>query len=373
MRTIPGAVPVQLLSFVLLLASSSPLAACGHTEAAPPAIPMDVVMQTIRDYGHGHQGAPAPTLSGLPDASEDTYVEHVRSLLRDGNFAELENIAQTNRLERGRFVAGNWRNNDFFNGVVLLDSGNDDESDSDYRKQFARLNKWQAARPESAAAKIALAKLYVYYADFVRGSGYANTVSDDHWELYRTRAALGKQALLEAARLKQRDPQWYLVMQAVAHNEGWDKTSMRELLDNALRFEPEYFHFYRNYADYLLPQWYGDAGELQAFAEEVASKHPEPTGSILYFQIMASLACYCRQETEELKGGDWQKLQLGYANLEKLYGLSNLNANRFAEMAFVFGDKAVASEAFTHVIKRESVVWLTEDSYLSARAWATSP
>lgn len=371
MRTSHRAASTQLLSFVLVLGSVIGLAACGHTQAAPPAIPMDAVMQTIRDYGRGHQATPAPPVSALPDTSEATYREHVRSLLAEGNYAELEAIAQTNRSERGRFLAGNWRNDDFFNAVVWLD--NDPERDSDYQRQFEKLKKWQAARPESAAARIALAKLYVYYADFARGSGYANTVSDDQWELYRSRTALAKEALFEASRLTQRDPHWYYVMQDVAHDEAWDKTNARELLDQAIAFEPDYFHFYRAYATYLLPQWYGDPGELQTFAEEVAAKRPEPAGSILYFQIMASLACYCRQETEELKNADWPRLQLGYANLEKIYGLSDLNANRFAEMAFVFGDKSAAREAFTHVINRNSAVWLTEDSYQSARAWANTP
>lgn len=363
--------PLHFASWLLLTLFTLGLAACGHTEAAPPAVPIDVVMQTIRDYGRGHLGTPAPPAADLPDTSEATYREHVRSLLAEGNYAELEAIAQTNRSERGRFLAGNWRNNDFFNAVVLLD--NDTERDSDYQRQFEKLKKWQAARPESAAARIALAKLYAYYADFARGTGYADSVSGRQWQQYHTRTALAKEALLEAARLQQRDPHWYNVMQDVAHNEGWDKTNARELLDQAIAFEPDYFHFYRAYATYLLPQWYGDPGELQAFAEEVAAKRPEPAGSILYFQIMASLACYCRQETEELKNADWPKLQLGYANLEKIYGLSDLNANRFAEMAFVFGDKGVAREAFTHVINRNSAVWLTEDSYQSARAWTNTP
>jgi len=114
-------------------------------------------------------------------------------------------------------------------------------------------------------------------------------------------------------------------------------------------------------------------GELVAFAGEIASKHQEPSGSILYFQILGSLACYCGQKPDELKAADWSKLQLGFANLQKTYGLSDLNANRFAEMAYVFGDKAVAREAFSHVVDSDSAVWLTEDSFQCARNWANAP
>jgi hypothetical protein len=345
---------------------------CGKTEAVPPAVPMDVVMQTVRSYGRGHQGTPAPAPSGLPDATEAAYFEHVQTLLDQGNYAELENIAQANRSERGRFVAGDWRNNSFFNAVVWISPG-EPLKDVDYQHQFEKLKKWQLARPESSAAKIALAKLSVNYAFFARGTGYANTVSNRQWKQFRTRTAIAKQALLEAASLKERDPHWYFVMEGIAQNEGWEKADMRELLDQALAFEPDYFQFYRAYSYYILPQWYGDSGEIPAFAAEVASKHPEPAGSILYFQIVSTLTGYYKGATGELRTADWQKLQVGFANLQAGYGLSDLNANRFAEMATVFSDRHVAHEAFSHIIKRDTDVWVTEDSFQQARAWANAP
>ena len=372
MRPIHNARPARASSLLLLFAAALGLEACGHTEAAPPNVPMDTVMQTVRSYGRGHQGTPAPAPSGFPDASEATYVEHVRTLLDQGDYSALENIAQTNRSERGRFVAGDWRNNAFFNSLVWV-SASVRPKDSDYQRQFDNLKKWQAARPESSAAKIAFAKLYVQYADFARGTGYADSVSNKQWAQYHTRTVIAKQALLEAATLQERDPHWYFVMECIAHNEGWEKADMRELLDQAIAFEPDYFHFYRSYSIYLLPQWYGDPGEISAFAKQVASKHPEPAGSILYFQIVSTLACYCDRDIDELKTADWQKLQLGFANLQAGFGLSDLNANRFAEMATVFGDRPVAREAFSHVVQRDSAVWLTEDTFKQSREWANRP
>jgi len=139
-----------------------------------------------------------------------------------------------------------------------------------------------------ATARISLATLYLNYASFARGSGYANTVTDGQWRLFQERTVLGKQLLLEAARLKERDPYWYTSMQQVAQNEGWDKSQARELLDQAVAFEPSYYHYYRLYAAYLLPQWYGQPGDIPAFGEEVSSHVSEPDSSILYFQIVSS-------------------------------------------------------------------------------------
>jgi hypothetical protein len=39
------------------------------------------------------------------------------------------------------------------------------------------LNKWIAAYPKSAAARLSLAEFYISYGHFARSTGYANTVS----------------------------------------------------------------------------------------------------------------------------------------------------------------------------------------------------
>jgi hypothetical protein len=43
-------------------------------------------------------------------------------------------------------------------------------------------------------------------------------------------------------------------MQLVAHDEGWDQADVRELFDQGVAFEPEYYHHYREYARYVSPQ-----------------------------------------------------------------------------------------------------------------------
>lgn len=115
-------------------------------------------------------------------------------------------------------------------------------------------------------------------------------------------------------------------MQHVAFEEGWDKVDARELLDQALAFEPSYYHYYREHADYLQPQWYGAPGEIQSFAEEVSSHLPDTDRSILYFRVISSLACNCAPEVAGLPGTSWPKIKTGYANAQRLYGNSNLNA-----------------------------------------------
>jgi hypothetical protein len=105
-----------------------------------------------------------------------------------------------------------------------------------------------AARPESATAQIAFASTYENYADKARGSGYANTVSEDGWKLYAQRNALAASTLAEAAKLKEKCPYWYEAVQDLALAQGGNKSQAKKLLENAAAFEPTYYHYYREYA-----------------------------------------------------------------------------------------------------------------------------
>jgi hypothetical protein len=355
---------------ILAVASSS----CGHSGQAPaPAqISIETVMQAVHDYGLGHLTLPPPAAPTPDSEADQAYRADIGLLLAEENFAQLEKIGEQNRTERGLFVGGAWINNAFFNatGSPAHDGA---IKDSDYKFQIRRVEKWIAAYPQSSAARITLARVYTNYAGFARGDGAADEVSNSQWELYRERAALAKDALLAAANFKERDPHWYEAMQQVAFEEGWHKHQARELLNQAVAFEPSYYHYYREYADYLKPQWYGTPGEIKAFAEDASSPLPEPDSSILHFRIVSSLACNCKPEMEDLPYISLAKTRDGYNNVNRIYGYSNLNANRFAFMAVRLQDRAVAGPAFADIQYMEPGVWGGPITYESSRTWANTP
>jgi len=350
-----------------LIASS-----CGHTAASPPEVSINVVMKTIHDYGRGHDGLLSPASSAKPDENDKVYCARINNLLIQEDFARLEKIAQQNRADKGRLLGGYWKNSEFFRATGYpLSTGI--LTDSDYELQRDRIKKWIAAFPECAAARLSLSELYSNYGYFARGSGFSNSVTNSQWKIFHARTAQAKEVLLEAASLKERDPYWYQAMQAVAFYEGWDRTQERELLDQATTFEPGYYHYYRQYALYLQPQWYGKPGDIQAFAEESAASLPEPDSSILYFQIVSSLACYCQQAREDLPHVSYPKVREGYTNLTRLYGTSNLTANRFAFIATTFKDQPSAHEAFSAIVTMDLDIWYTKAIFDDSRTWANSP
>jgi hypothetical protein len=356
--------------FILAVVASS----CGHSgsASAPPQVSIETVMLAVHAYSGTHITLPPPSAPTADSEADEAYRADIGLLLAEENFAELEKIAEQNRTERGLFVGGAWKNNAFFNATGS--PAHDGEiKDSDYQFQIRRVEKWIAAYPQSSAARITLARVYTNYAGFARGDGTADAVSNSQWDLYRQRAALAKDALLAAANLKERDPHWYEAMQQVAFEEAWHKHQARDLLSQAVAFEPGYYHYYREYADYLKPQWYGKPGEIKAFAEEASSRLPEPDSSMLYFRIVSSLACNCNPEMEDLPYISLAKIRDGYNNVDRIYGYSNLNANRFAYMAVHLQDKAVAGPAFAAIQHMEPSVWGGPITYESSRNWAITP
>jgi hypothetical protein len=352
---------------ILCLVASS----CGHVTASAPPPSVDTVMKAVRDYGSRQAGLLVPEGSAKPDETDGLYAAHITSLLVQGDYAQLEKLAQQNRVEKGRLLGGLWKSWSFFAAASSPQSSSQ-ITDADYASQLDMLNKWLAAYPQSSAARIALAECYIHYAEFVRGTGYADSVSDSQWRLYNEHTVQAEQILLDAAHLKERDAHWYFVMQVVAHNQGWNQSQARELFDQAIAFQPGYYHFYMNYAHYLLPQWYGKEGDIQALADQASARFSEPDSSILYFQIMSTFACYCQGSIDQLPHANYAKLRDGYNNLTRLYGSSDLTANRFALMATTFQDKYSAHDAFAAVTERDPKIWTNANYFESARIWANS-
>jgi hypothetical protein len=349
--------------FVAVMVSS-----CGHTEAASPDVPIETVMKSVRDYGRDHTSAISPAPASVPEETEEQYGATINNLFIHEKFAELEKMEQQNRREKGRVTGGIWKSSSFFTAIAAPPGAKLKDADYDFR--FTTAKKWVAAYPESATARIALAGIYSAYAYSSRGSGHADTVSEASWKLFSSRLAQAKQVLLEAAALKDKDVHWFDVMMQVSHGEGWERAEERELFDQAVAFEPSYYHFYRRYANYLLPEWYGELGDVQAFGEEIAAHRAEPESAMFYFEIVGTLSCYCKSGMTALSQTSWPRTKQGYANMKRLYGTSNLKANRFAFLAFVAQDKSAAREAFASITAPDLDMWNSDEVFQGAQVWA---
>ena len=370
----------KLIAFIVVFSVGLVGISCGRK--APFAGPSSSALLDIaRAYNPNNHPGQVLAATRFPEPSKISpnklqtaleYQSPIKQYFIQGNYDQLEKTIKEAREGKGRVVGGSWKVLEFYFAIHATFLGqNADESD--WKMNFDALNKWIAAKPESAAARISLAQAYSGYAWKARGGGYANTVTDKGWELFRERYAMASATLAEAARLKEKCPYWYEEMQTVALAQGWDKSQTRELMEQAISFEPDYYHFYREHANSLQTKWNGDEGELESFAEEVSNRVGGEKGDILYFEITSLKACQCDAEKDAMQNMSWPRIKRGYAELEQTYGVSSLKRNRFASMAVKARDKEAARTEFAIIGSEwDKDVWRNDAEFESAKTWALS-
>ncbi len=298
------------------------------------------------------------------------YQYNIRTLLVLDRFEALDKAAAEARSSKARGQGGVWTLYLLYEAIIVpADSGS--SGDEEWNAHIAKLKNWTIARPQSITARVALAEAYLSWAWQARGSGYAEKVADQGWELFGSRVEQAQRILLEAAKLPEHCPMWYESMQQVALAQGWDKARARALLDQAIAFEPKYYHFYREYTNFLLPRWYGDDGEAETFVKEVSKRVGGQEGAFLYFELATVITCHCDSDSEVMARLSWDKIKAGYTALQQSYGTSDLKMNRFAYMAYLVGDRTAARPVFEQLGPRwEQTIWKNKTRFEEARTWS---
>lgn len=366
---------MQIVCSLALVFAAWNSVSCSRGEAVTGPSQL-VTMRAVREYGRGHQASPAmfsnspvDSKAGITLEDAGVYQDRIAKLLEDGEYAQLDAEARKVTGGRDKLIGGGWKLNTFYAAVSTPANGS-----NMWAQQVNKMKDWVAKDPQSATARVALAIAYTGWGWQARGGGYADSVSSGAWDWFYKSVGMAKTTLVEAAQLQEKSPNWFTAMQSVALAEGWSRSDEKELFDQAVAFEPSYYYFYQNHAGFLLPKWYGDEGETQAFINEVTAGIAEPESSMLYFELSDAVACQCDPSRDTLKDISWSKAKEGYANIERLYGTVNIKNNRYAYMAYMAGDKVAAKQAFALIGDRPGgQVWHDQNAFDTAKAWATAP
>jgi hypothetical protein len=163
---------------------------------------------------------------------------------------------------------------------------------ADFPTHIQAMDEWRQELPKSATALVVLADIWINYAWEARGRGFADTVTPDGQELFRERMAKARQLLEQAIEMGARDGQAYASLIVVAKAEGWNKVETRKLVEAGRQVDPAYFAIYTSMAEYLLPRWHGEAGDVERFALETANALPGEDGLDAYCHIAYTIHQY---------------------------------------------------------------------------------
>lgn len=294
------------------------------------------------------------------------YKVQISSLLEQGRFDELDAMANSARQAKELFPGGMWKLYIFYRTLSGFPPQATDES---FINRIKLLEEWKSLRPNSITPQITLAETYVSYAWFARGHKYTAETSDSAFDLFNSRLQSAKAVLDQASGLTEKCPHWYFVMQDVALGQEWSPAKNQELFEQAAAFEPDYQYYYRAYAHYLLPQWYGSEGDFAKFAEVIATKLGGQQGDIIYFEIATSLTCDCDKNI--LQQMSWDRIKRGYADLIEMYGASAYRTNQLCGIAVAIPDAVTADQMFQQLgMNWEKEVWRTRQEFDHAKIWA---
>jgi hypothetical protein len=304
------------------------------------------------------------------DASTDVnalseYSDTAYRMLKAGRTEQLECVADSVRTSKATFAGGMWKIHALYNSLSRPPLHPTHE---DWLAHVEMVERWGSERPQSITARIALAESYINWAADARGTGLGDTVSESGWKLLAERIAKAKQILDNASTLSTKDPEWYVAMQDVALLD-WEPAARHALLDQAVKFEPNYYYYYRKYANSILPQWGGEQGEVAEFLQKSADQIGGEAGDGLYFRVANSVLCGCAAD-QNLKLS-WLRILKGFNAVERQSGPSMENLNLLAHMAVSFNDPMVANTAFNRIGAQWSKdVWQTSSYFASSKEWA---
>ena len=221
------------------------------------------------------------TRQNASDREFEALQKSAQTLLRARNYDEIEKVAANLLQSRAKFAGGNWKLPCFARALCIV--GGDDNA---WKANNQRLLLWHAQRPQSKLATLMLARSWASGAYSARGGEYAYKVKPQQWSGMNRR--LRAAAPLFAASISdiKRSPlvfsglqQWALLGQVPPelYESAWK--------DAEAAF-PGYAPFYVDKALYLMPRWYGEPGEWEAFAKRSADKVGGIQGDRLYAQIV---------------------------------------------------------------------------------------
>jgi Domain of unknown function (DUF4034) len=290
---------------------------------------------------------PKTTPTRMQGPEYEAYEQEVRKHWANNNYEWLENEAERLIASKERLPGGYWKLRVLYRSIE--DVVDKQSSDASWQEHIARVEKWAGEHPAAAMPRIILAEVWRSYAWKIRGSGLADTVKPQNWTPFKNRHAKTTKLLAEAAALEQKSPEWYLVALLAARVEDNGRAAFDRLFEQAVAVEPHYYYLYQAKAAYLLPQWHGQAGEWERFAEAAANQVGGEQGDIILFTVYAQLMFQRELEFMESRRSIAPRLLAGFKAIDKLYGSSPQRLNEGCLISFFVDDNKTPAELMKRI------------------------
>lgn len=326
--------------------NSSPGAAkavSSPTPPPPPRPPQSTGTVPKTDTAQRLAAADLKADEGPVSRDISKFTAEIRGAFDEGRYDELEKIADELRASQATFGNGSWKIFQFYSALNQDERAGDEQWTADWE----RFLKWAEQYPQSVTPRIALASFLNSYAWKARSAGYADSVTDAQWKLFRERLEKSSEALMAARKLGTKDPMFYTAAGTLALGQGWPPEMYDALVKEGMATFPTYWSIPVKRAYSLLPRWYGEPGDWEKFAEQ-ASKFPGGLGDETYARIVDYLVDFYGNIFKETSAS-WPQTKAGLEIMRQKYPESKTIINASAKIACLAGDRELAKEMFAQM------------------------
>jgi hypothetical protein len=266
----------------------------------------------------------------------DAIAASTSALLQKREFKVLNKLADEYRTQNTLASDGQPKLMGFYGGIAKSAAGCSDrkESAEAWNNERRLLSDWGKASPRSVTPKLALAILEANYAWDARGGGYASTVTDEGWQLFKQRNAKAR-AMLEKLRVEAaNDPQWYEEMLRMGLAQGWGREQFDEMYEKAVKKFPFYYAYYFTKGEFYSAKWHGSQRDFKAFVDESVKATESQVGQSMYARLNWSAwqgKMFFDGQT------DWGRMKDGFEKLVSDFP-DPWNRNNYAKFACMAND-----------------------------------
>lgn len=320
--------------------------------------------------GQEVSAAGSAAVAGAPSEKEehDKFRHDTQQLFSNRQYAELETLAQELRASKARERGGSWKIYQFYWAMECAD----DEPEAVWLRHQVIHAEWVKKFPRSITPRVAQARFFIKYAWHARGSGYAKTVTEEGWRLFRERLDTARTMLEKSKSMTPRCPMWWLSRLTVAMGQGETPEHYEMMFQKAKALEPQFFGYDTARAQFLLPRWHGEPGDWEAAAEKEIERSGE-YGLEIYARVVNAQRSFYNNVFKETKAS-WSKTMQGFEQMRKNYPNSKEVINHYGRVAWLAGDREQTKKLIEEIGDDQIPdIWGKKgDEFARAKAWASS-
>ena len=304
----------------------------------------DWILLALAVLGHAAHADEPEERSAIRDAVTQAW--------QAGDYETLERLhTQYSHFLDQRTASGASKMGLFIDGLTE----GSDASEAILQRDIARTKRWAELHPDSPLGYVLHAQALMSFGWAARGSGFASTVSSRGWAVCHEYHQRAGKYLRDHEAIASQTTSWHATMINIGRSEGWAPDLVKRIFEDGIARSPGDYRLYLYMETTLLPKWYGNVSQLDAFIRDVSARAPAAYGMELYARLYSGAGE--EQFQRNLYSAslvDWALMKVGLRAWVTHFPTA-WNKNIFAYHACMAGDKPTAKALLDEIAG--SPVW----------------